>query len=264
MPARCCSRSSAPSRPGPRPCTVVDEDVDIYDMNDVMWAILTRSRPDRDVMIIPETPSFYRDPHKDHWGRLGIDATAPFDRRARVRAQASSRAPTRVEPVRLFPRSLRASRSDPDESDGNATVDRRAGRQSSWRAARTQAAHAQGAAAPQEDHLSHQLRVPRPAFAVLRRGGEGFLQGGRLRHSRFSRRPAAASSSPRSTAARRTTAWPTSAPWRSAVAKGAKIKSFMVFTDVTTSGLASALSLSDPGVGHRQEGRRLARPTACG
>jgi UbiD family decarboxylase len=62
-------------------CTVVDEDVDIYDMNDVMWAVLTRSRPDRDVMIIPETPSFYRDPYKEHWGRLGIDATVPFERR---------------------------------------------------------------------------------------------------------------------------------------------------------------------------------------
>jgi UbiD family decarboxylase len=62
-------------------CTVVDEDVDIYDMNDVMWAVLTRSRPDVDTLIIPDTPSFYRDPHKDHWGRLGIDATAPFDRR---------------------------------------------------------------------------------------------------------------------------------------------------------------------------------------
>jgi UbiD family decarboxylase len=62
-------------------CTVVDDDVDIYDMNDVMWAVLTRSRPDRDVMIIPETPSFYRDPHKGHWGRLGIDATAPYERR---------------------------------------------------------------------------------------------------------------------------------------------------------------------------------------
>lgn len=64
-----------------RNCTVVDEDVDIYDMNDVMWAVLTRSRPDRDIMIIPETPSFYRDPHKEHWGRMGIDATVPFARR---------------------------------------------------------------------------------------------------------------------------------------------------------------------------------------
>jgi UbiD family decarboxylase len=62
-------------------CTVVDEDVDIYSMDDVMWAVLTRSRPDKDVLIIPETPSFYRDPHKEHWGRVGIDATAPFGRR---------------------------------------------------------------------------------------------------------------------------------------------------------------------------------------
>jgi UbiD family decarboxylase len=61
--------------------TVVDEDVDIYDLDDVMWAVLTRSRPDVDTITIPATPSFYRDPHKDHWGRLAIDATAPFDRR---------------------------------------------------------------------------------------------------------------------------------------------------------------------------------------
>ncbi|WP_137389585.1 UbiD family decarboxylase [Rhodoligotrophos defluvii] len=62
-------------------CTVVDEDVDIYSMDDVMWAVLTRSRPDKDTLIIPETPSFYRDEHKEHWGRLGIDATVPFARR---------------------------------------------------------------------------------------------------------------------------------------------------------------------------------------
>ena len=62
-------------------CTVVDEDVNIYDMDDVTWAILTRSRPDKDVLILPDTPSFYRDPHKDHWGRMGIDATVPFERR---------------------------------------------------------------------------------------------------------------------------------------------------------------------------------------
>lgn len=61
--------------------TVVDEDVNIYDLNDVMWAVLTRSRPDKDYITIPDTPTFYRDPHKDHWGRIGIDATAPFARR---------------------------------------------------------------------------------------------------------------------------------------------------------------------------------------
>lgn len=60
--------------------TVVDTDVDIYDMDDVQWAILTRSRPDKDMMIIPETPSFYRDEAKDHWGRLLVDATKPWGR----------------------------------------------------------------------------------------------------------------------------------------------------------------------------------------
>lgn len=60
--------------------TVVDTDVDIFDMNDVQWAILTRSRPDKDVIIIPETPSFYRDEAKDHWGRMLVDATKPWGR----------------------------------------------------------------------------------------------------------------------------------------------------------------------------------------
>lgn len=62
--------------------TVVDTDVNIYDMDDVQWAILTRCRPDKDMMIIPETPSFYRDEQKDHWGRLLVDATKPWGREA--------------------------------------------------------------------------------------------------------------------------------------------------------------------------------------
>jgi UbiD family decarboxylase len=62
-------------------CTVVDEDVDITSMDEIMWATLTRARPDRDYIIVPNVPSFYRDPHKDHWGRIGIDATAPYERR---------------------------------------------------------------------------------------------------------------------------------------------------------------------------------------
>ena len=59
----------------------VGEDVDIYNLDDVIWAVLTRARVDRDVLVIPDTPSFYRDPHKEHWGRIGIDATVPFARR---------------------------------------------------------------------------------------------------------------------------------------------------------------------------------------
>lgn len=56
---------------------VVDDDVDIHNWQDVLWAIATRCRPDRDVFIVPGVPSFARDPHKMHWGRLGIDATKP-------------------------------------------------------------------------------------------------------------------------------------------------------------------------------------------
>ncbi len=58
---------------------VVDPDVDIYDPTDVIWAMTTRCRPDRDTFVIPDVPSFGRDPHQIHWGRLGIDATAPLE-----------------------------------------------------------------------------------------------------------------------------------------------------------------------------------------
>ena len=61
---------------------VVDEDVDINDFNDVWWAYLTRGRADQRALIIPDVPGFYRDPNKDFWGRLGIDATVPFGRKA--------------------------------------------------------------------------------------------------------------------------------------------------------------------------------------
>lgn len=62
-------------------CMVVDEDVDINDLNDVYWAFLTRGRADTRAFTISDVPGFYRDPHKDHWGRLAIDATVPFGRK---------------------------------------------------------------------------------------------------------------------------------------------------------------------------------------
>ena len=60
----------------------IDEDVDINDFNDVWWAFLTRGRADHRSMVIAEVPGFYRDVMKDHWGRLAIDATVPFGRKA--------------------------------------------------------------------------------------------------------------------------------------------------------------------------------------
>ncbi|MGQ7793199.1 UbiD family decarboxylase [Faunimonas sp. B44] len=75
----------------------VDEDIDIGDFDDVWWAYLTRGRADGRAFVLPDVPGFYRDPMKDHWGRLAIDATAPFGRRAEF---ARKRVPG-AESVRL-------------------------------------------------------------------------------------------------------------------------------------------------------------------
>jgi UbiD family decarboxylase len=61
-------------------CIVVDEDVDIHDLNDVMWAFMTRGPADQRAMILERIPGFYRDDYKDHWGRLALDATMPWGR----------------------------------------------------------------------------------------------------------------------------------------------------------------------------------------
>ena len=61
-------------------CIVVDEDVDIRDLDDVMWAFLTRGPADQRAMVLERIPGFYRDPQKDHWGRLALDATWPWGR----------------------------------------------------------------------------------------------------------------------------------------------------------------------------------------
>ncbi len=63
-------------------CIAVDEDVDIQNIEEVLWSFMTRGRVDTRTTIIGNVPGFYRDPHKDHWGRLLIDATAPWGREA--------------------------------------------------------------------------------------------------------------------------------------------------------------------------------------
>ena len=41
---------------------VVDEDVNVHDMNDVIWAITTRTDAARDITIIDRTPTDTLDP----------------------------------------------------------------------------------------------------------------------------------------------------------------------------------------------------------
>jgi UbiD family decarboxylase len=60
---------------------VVDEDVDIYNMNDVMWAIATRIRAEKDILLVPNCKSAILDPTSDPTTftvtKMGIDATRP-------------------------------------------------------------------------------------------------------------------------------------------------------------------------------------------
>jgi 2,5-furandicarboxylate decarboxylase 1 len=62
---------------------VVDEDVDIYDMEDVMWAVATRVRAEKDVLMVPGVKSAVIDPTSDPTSftvtKMGIDATAPIN-----------------------------------------------------------------------------------------------------------------------------------------------------------------------------------------
>jgi len=62
---------------------VVDEDVDVFDEAQVLWAIATRVQADRDVLIIPQHQGMgcTLDPSSDELSRtakMGIDATKPL------------------------------------------------------------------------------------------------------------------------------------------------------------------------------------------
>lgn len=63
---------------------VVDDDVDIFDLNDVMWAVATRVRAEKDIFFIPGAKAAILDPTSDPQNftvtKMGIDATRPAGR----------------------------------------------------------------------------------------------------------------------------------------------------------------------------------------
>lgn len=63
---------------------VVDDDVDIFDMNDVFWAIATRVRAEKDIFFVPGCKGAILDPSSDPENftltKMGIDATRPTGR----------------------------------------------------------------------------------------------------------------------------------------------------------------------------------------
>ena len=65
----------------PKFVVVVDDDIDVFDHIEVLWAISTRVRPADDVIIIPNFNTGALDPsfsQHELGSALGIDATRPF------------------------------------------------------------------------------------------------------------------------------------------------------------------------------------------
>lgn len=85
-----------------RVVVVVDSDIDATDLNDVLWAIVTRMDPERSVDIIRRARSSPLDPaiHPDgdkYNSRLLIDATRPFEWRDRYATPLGPDPKTKLE-----------------------------------------------------------------------------------------------------------------------------------------------------------------------
>jgi len=64
---------------------VVDEDVDVYNETEVLWAVSTRFQADRDLLRVEGTMGVILDPSASEQGvtaRLGMDATKPLNEQA--------------------------------------------------------------------------------------------------------------------------------------------------------------------------------------
>jgi 2,5-furandicarboxylate decarboxylase 1 len=66
-------------------CVIVDEDINIYDPNDVEWALATRFQADKNALILSNQPGSSLDPSGDltegkkaTTAKAGLDATAPL------------------------------------------------------------------------------------------------------------------------------------------------------------------------------------------
>ncbi len=82
---------------------VVDEDVDIFDMNDVMWAVCTRVRAEKDIVFIPGSKGAILDPTSDPEEftvtKMGIDATRPLGKDFAERLTISDEQRARVRGI---------------------------------------------------------------------------------------------------------------------------------------------------------------------
>jgi 2,5-furandicarboxylate decarboxylase 1 len=71
------------AHPSLKHCVVVDEDVDIFDAEDIEYAIATRVKGDEDILVVPGARGSSLDPCAKPDGtttKVGVDATKPLDK----------------------------------------------------------------------------------------------------------------------------------------------------------------------------------------
>jgi len=82
---------------------VVDDDVDIFNLHDVMWAIATRVKAEKDIVMIPGAKAAIIDPSSDPETftvtKMGIDATRPHGREFAERLTVSQEQKLRVRKI---------------------------------------------------------------------------------------------------------------------------------------------------------------------
>jgi 3-polyprenyl-4-hydroxybenzoate decarboxylase len=79
--------------PGFKHIVVADDDVDIFDEQEVHWATSTRFRADCDLVAASGLPGFYEDPTADATGttaKMGVDLTAPAGWPANIKQRRTS------------------------------------------------------------------------------------------------------------------------------------------------------------------------------
>jgi 2,5-furandicarboxylate decarboxylase 1 len=75
---------------GMKHIVVVDDDIDVFSDEEVEWAMATRFRSDRDLVLGNDFRGFYEDPTADAQGRIakiGFDLTAPPQAAARIKGR---------------------------------------------------------------------------------------------------------------------------------------------------------------------------------
>jgi len=68
------------SAQGTKVVIAVDDDVDVFDLNKVMWAVCTRSQADKDLIVLPRTAAFQLDPSAPELGVLTTRCTGSGNR----------------------------------------------------------------------------------------------------------------------------------------------------------------------------------------